>query len=267
MIGRVGIFPLLLSVIAASHVLGAEPLRLRILSYNVHHCEGVDGKLDVERIAGVIKELQPDFVALQEMDIGCTRSNKVDQPAELARLTGLHVVFAKNIDHQGGEYGNAVLSRWPVASSHNEVLPCLENGEQRGALMVDVIIPHGESEASAVPLTFISTHLDHRPSHAERIISAEVLNKLQKAAADKKFILAGDLNAGPDSPVLASFLTHWQNTASTPLPTVPVNKPRTQIDYILFSPSVHARVLECRVPDEQVASDHRAIFAEIELAP
>ena len=71
---------------------------LRIMTYNIHHCEGVDGKLDVERIAGVIRKQECDLVALQEVDRNTTRSQRVDQLAELGRLTGLQPYFGKAID-------------------------------------------------------------------------------------------------------------------------------------------------------------------------
>src|SRR5688572_12746619 len=81
------------------------PLRLRVLTYNIHHAEGTDGKLDLARIARVIHEQQPDLVALQEVDVKTRRTGGVDQAAELAKLTGMHVAFGKGIDFQGGEYG------------------------------------------------------------------------------------------------------------------------------------------------------------------
>src|SRR5690606_14987157 len=92
----------------------AEPLRVRVMAYNIHHCLGIDGELDVERIAGVINAANPDLVTLQEVDNRTERSDRVDQAAELGRLTGMHARFGRAIDHQGGEYGQAILSRWPI---------------------------------------------------------------------------------------------------------------------------------------------------------
>jgi len=78
-----------------------------VLTYNIHHGEGVDGKLDLVRIAKVIQEVEPDIVALQEVDQNAGRSGQVDQAAELGRLTKMRSVFGGNIALQGGEYGNA----------------------------------------------------------------------------------------------------------------------------------------------------------------
>ena len=86
------------------------------MSYNVHHGEGSDGRIDLERIAAVIKEEKADLVALQEVDRGVLRSGKRDLPAELAKLTGMSVFFENNFGYQGGEYGNAILTRLPVLS-------------------------------------------------------------------------------------------------------------------------------------------------------
>ncbi|MEZ6125818.1 MAG: endonuclease/exonuclease/phosphatase family protein [Planctomycetaceae bacterium] len=109
----------------------ADPTQLRVLSYNIHHGEGVDRKLDLQRIADVILSVRPDLVALQEVDRNATRTGGVDQPAELARLTRMHVVFGANIELQGGHYGNAVLSRHPIARLRNHLLPNIDDSERR----------------------------------------------------------------------------------------------------------------------------------------
>jgi len=245
-----------------------EPLRIRVLSYNIHHGAGVDGKLDLERIAGVINSVKPDLVSLQEVEKNTTRTGNVDQPAVLGKLTGLTPVFEKNIDFGGGYYGNAVLSRFPIVEHTRHFLPCLNNGEQRGALVVKV-----EAGPAKQPLVFVATHLDHRRDDQERRQSAEVINKLAtewKAPA----ILAGDLNATPESETLKIFAQQWRRANEEVMPTIPVNNPRIQIDYILLrSPGKDGaaasrwKVLSFKVLDEAVASDHRAVFAELELLP
>lgn len=90
------------------------PWRIRVLTYNIHHGEGLDGKVDLGRIAQVIQQAAPDVVALQEVDLGTERTGRVDQAAELGRLTGLHAVFGKAFDYSGGRYGAALLSRWSI---------------------------------------------------------------------------------------------------------------------------------------------------------
>jgi len=135
----------------------ASAIELRVLTYNIHHGRRADGRVDLERIAAIIKSAKPDFVAMNEVDRGVNRSGKMDQPAELARLTGLHAAFEKNIDYDGGEYGNAVLSRFPIINIENLPLPSQYRGEQRGMLVVEVHPQEGQQ------LWFAATHFDYRP--------------------------------------------------------------------------------------------------------
>lgn len=239
----------------------AGPLRLRILSYNIHHAEGVDGQLDVERIAAVIQSAKPDLVALQEVDRKVKRTGGVDQPAELARLTKMQVAFGAGIELQSGHYGNAVLSRFPMIRHENLLLPNVDNGEQRGVLTVEVSVP-GSNE----PLIFFATHFDHRRDDRERVLSAAAINELA-GRMDRPALLAGDLNDVIGSRALDTLDRVWKRSNDEPLPTVPVEQPDRQIDFVLVRPAARWQVIETRVLDEAVASDHRAILAVLELQP
>jgi endonuclease/exonuclease/phosphatase family metal-dependent hydrolase len=260
----------LLFPLAAETAFAAEPIRLRVLSYNIHHGEGVDGKLDLPRIAEVIKDARADLVALQEVDRRVTRSGDVDQPAELARLTGLHVAFGANIALGTGEYGNAILSRTPILEPNNHALPNVDAGEQRGVLAVRVEWP-----APGSALHFLATHFDHRRDERERIASAKAINelidKLAKPAESTEakqpplLILAGDLNATPESNPLKELAENWKNASDRPQPTIPVARPARQIDFVLFRPAQRWKVASTTVLDEPIASDHRPILAVLEL--
>jgi endonuclease/exonuclease/phosphatase family metal-dependent hydrolase len=240
----------------------AEPTRVRVLSYNIHHGEGTDGKLDLERIARVITSVTPDIVALQEVDKKVTRTGGVDQPAELAKLTKLHVAFGGNIRFGGGDYGNAVLSRFEIAREKNHLLPSIDQGEQRGVLEVELKLP-GE----APPLLFLNTHLDARRPDAERVASARSINELVAKVPKRPALLAGDLNDVAESETLKVFAGDWSKTNDAVLSTIPADRPRRQIDFVLYRPASAWRVVECRVLDEAVASDHRPILAVLELQP
>ncbi len=239
---------------------GAEPIQLRVLSYNIHHGEGIDGRVDLERIAKVIVAARADLVALQEVDCKASRSGSIDQPAELARLTGLHVAFGGNIDLQGGRYGNAVLSRYPIVNHENHLLPRFDDGEQRGVLIASLRIP-GLNE----PLLLLATHFDHRSEDRERIASARAIDDL--FPGDPIALLAGDLNDDTASATLQLLETKWSRTNRDPLPTVPVDHPTRQIDFVLYRPVDRWKVLKTRTLEEAVASDHRAILAELSLHP
>ena len=239
----------------------AEPVRLRVLCYNIHHGEGVDGKLDLQRIANLILSVRPDLVALQEVDQKAKRSGNIDQPAELARLTKMHVAFGANIPLQGGHYGNAVLSRHPIRKHENRLLPNVDSGEQRGLLITQIEIP-----AIDESIGFLSTHFDHRRDHHERNQSASFIQSLfdqdQQAT-----ILAGDFNCMIGSEAMNRLDAAFQRTNEKPLPTIPVKDPTRQIDFILSRPKNRFHVIETRVLDESIASDHRAILSVLELLP
>ena len=252
---------LVLMAAAPRETAAAEPIRIRVLSYNIHHGEGMDGKLDLERIAGVIRSVDPDVVGLQEVDRGARRTGGVDQPRELARMTNMTASFGGNIKLQGGEYGNAVLTRLPETGRRNVLLPSRLDGEQRGVLIVDLTA----ADARKTPIRFMVTHLDHRPDDAERMDSVKRIEEVARENPSIPTILAGDLNTKPDSPVMAAFGANWTRTDSTPLLSFPAPKPKVQIDFVQVRPAARWKVVETRVLEEPVASDHRPLLAVLEL--
>ena len=245
---------LLVTLLAAPALLPAQQ-QLRVLSYNIHHGEGMDGRIDLERIAGVIRSVQPDIVALQEVDRKTERSKGVDQAEELARLTGMKMFYGKTIPHQGGEYGNAVLSRLPAKLVANHPLP---GQEPRGVIEID-------AQLKGAHFAFFATHFDATRDESFRLDDAAGLVKLA-SGLDKPGILAGDLNTVPDSAVMARLEAQWLRAGNPSIfPTIPVGTPRRQIDYVMVRPVERWRVIEVKVLDEAIASDHRAIFAVLEL--
>ena len=244
-----------------NHVSGEMPRELRVVAYNIHHGEGTDGKIDLERIARVIAAEKPHLVAVNEVDQGTRRTHGIDMPAELARLTGMQAIFEKNIDHDGGKYGNAVLTRLPVRRHENHKLPSHYDGEQRGVLVVELGDEINEGEDQDEGLMFLATHLDYRPDDHERLASVKKIEEIMGAHQGRPAILAGDLNASEDSRVMAEFAKTWRRTNAEPLATFPAAKPEKQIDYILVRPAERWNVVEVRVLDESVASDHRGLVA------
>lgn len=225
------------------------PAQVTVLSYNIHHGEGVDGKIDLERIAAVIRSAKPDVVALQEVDRKTGRSGGVDQAEELARLTGLKMIFGRTIDHDAGLYGNAVLTRLAVRRSENHPLP----GSEPRALI----------EADLGEFTFFATHLDAARDEARRVEGAARINT--RVTGNKSpALLAGDLNAVPGSAPMKTLAALW-SIAGGESPTIPSREPVRQLDYILFRPADRWKVIQVRVLDEPVASDHRPILAVLEL--
>ncbi len=235
-----------------------EKKTLRVLCYNIHHGRGTDDKVDLPRLAQVIRSVDPDLVALQEVDNKTKRTGGVDQTAELARLTDMDGLFGRQIDFQGGTYGQAVLSRFPITGSAIHVLPGEPDRETRIAFETRVSVFGKEH-------SFVSTHLHHQ-SNDFRVRQAEKIREVF-AGADRPVIVVGDLNAYPNSKPLQVFKGGWSSaTADRPIPTFPAGKPTNQIDYILFKPGDRFVVQQVRVLEEPVASDHRPIFAVLQLA-
>lgn len=240
-----------------------ESQTLKILAYNIHHCEGMDGRLDVQRIADVIRDSQADIIALQEVDQLVRRSDSVDQPKRLAELLQMHVAFGANIELDGGHYGNAVLSRFPIKRFENHLLPN-HGGEQRGVLEVELDLPDSRT------LTLLSTHFDHQ-NQQQRLDSVPFIDQLTGSIMDHPVFLAGDLNAVPESPVLERLRAHWTLSSDAVHPTVPVVKPAIQIDYLLFhrpmpDAKFTVKALDTRVLDHTVASDHRGILTQWQVS-
>src|SRR5437870_2515052 len=93
---------------------------IRVMTYNIHVGVGMDKKLDLPRIAGVINQQHPDLVGLQEVDRGVERTQRIDEIAQLAWLTKMEYAFAFNLKYQGGQYGVASLDKSPIlATDHH----------------------------------------------------------------------------------------------------------------------------------------------------
>lgn len=255
-----------LALSTMSHAQSAEPPhQLRVLCYNVHWCLGTDGKYDVARLADVIAKTKPDLVALQEVDVGVERSGRVHDVRELSKLTGLAGRFGPTQHYQGGLFGNAVLTRFPILDVAIHPLPYTESTDERttyprGAIAVTVRGPDGE------PLRFISTHFQHNVPE-DRVAEAKAINQLFGREDDNtRTILAGDMNAIPDAAPVTELLKRWTNAMDeAATPTAPSTKPRSRIDYVFYRNASQFRLVESTVIPESVASDHRPVLAVLEL--
>ena len=249
---------LLLVLVVLARGYRAAPGTLRVLTYNIHHGEGRDGRFDLPRLADVMKSAEPDLVALQEVDERTERADGVDQLAELERLTDMHGEFGKAMGYRGGSYGVAVLSRWPLLSATNRPLPSSPDLEPRTALTVEV-----RAGAGGPLLQFTTTHFDQTRAD-DRLAQATYLDRVLVREA-RATILAGDMNARPDTDVMKVFEPQWTIAPSADAsPAVPDGRPRLRGDYVLFRPPEGWRVIESRTIDETVASDHRPLLVVLE---
>lgn len=248
-------------VILASLLIGCgqqnKPQQLRILTYNIHHGQGTDGEFDLPRIASVINSFKPDLVALQEVDRKTRRASGVDQVAELARLTGMNHAYGPAMEYSGGEYGEAILSRFPLVLVDNYILPWGDGSEPRALLVVQV-----EVDDFGL-IVFSGTHLAH-DSPADRTIQAKKINDLLVPIDDAAIvILAGDLNAEPGSEPMNVLSDHWLDAADQagfPQATYPNVNPDRRIDYVLVRQVDSWQVLKAEVVEGLIASDHCPLF-------
>jgi endonuclease/exonuclease/phosphatase family metal-dependent hydrolase len=233
-----------------------------VLSYNINHGEGVDARIDLNRITAVIRAAQPDLIALQEVDRGMARTGRLDQAKLLAGRLDMDHAFGENFAFLGGSFGNAVLSRYPITEQHNHPLPDPAGGEPRGALSATI------SMADDGP-TFrvLSTQFDHRQDDRNRLAAADWLATLPDNPDALPTILAGDLNASPTSPTVQALGSRWTPASPQPLPTVPANAPRAAFDHVFVAPADRWSIVEVRVLDAPEASDHRPILLVLDWLP
>lgn len=261
---KIGIVGMLLAGVVEARAQQAAPaLTLHVMTYNIHHANppsrSKDSLIDLKAVARVINEAKPDLVALQEVDVHNARAGlQVNEAAELGRLTGMHYYFTRAMYYRGGEYGDAVLSRFPIVDTIGRRLPIVEGTKEevRSLSMVKVALPdHRE-------LYFASTHLGL--SEQTRILQARALVEIVKALPGP-LILCGDLNARPESrpiAILDSVLTRSCRTGCEL--TIPTRHPMAKIDYILVRPGASFRVLSQKTIPETYASDHLPVVAVLQ---
>src|SRR5438094_2980292 len=118
----------------------ASTKKIRVMTYNIHVGVGMDKKLDLARIVGVINKQHPDLVGLQEVDRGVERTQRIDEIAELAKLTKMDYAFAFNLKYQGGQYGVAILSKSPILATDHHLYLNTREAERRGFIRAEVRI-------------------------------------------------------------------------------------------------------------------------------
>jgi endonuclease/exonuclease/phosphatase family metal-dependent hydrolase len=231
------------------------------MTFNIHHGEGADGKIDLNRIAEVILGQKADIVALQEIDRAVERTARRDLIAELAALTGMNYAFGKNIDYQGGDYGNAVLSRYQIVKQQNHHYKMLRPGEQRGLLQV-VLKVEGKR------LLLLNTHLDHRRDDAERLANIDEIKQILGQYKGLPVILCGDFNDIPDSPthrkVEETLTDSWRRAGKGEGFSYSSTQPQKRIDYIFVNKGKALVPVTAWVPESN-ASDHLPVVVEFKF--
>lgn len=238
--------------------------QLRVLVYNIHAGKDAQAADNLQRVAELIREARADLVLLQEVDRGTERSGRIDQPAVLTRLTGYHAAFGKTLDYQGGEYGIAVLSRWPIMADTLVPLPVQPRQQRAGGSYEPRGLLHATVAAPGRVIHALNTHLDPSPDDRYRIQEvAAVLRYAHRLAPESALVvLGGDFNALPLSRVRKRVAAEqwrdaWNTCGRGGGATFPASAPVIRIDYLFIRATLRcdsAQVIE------SVASDHRPVL-------
>jgi len=240
---------------------------LRVMTYNLHSCRGLDGKVRPERIARVINAFDPDLVAVQEVDAHRPSSGGQDQAHLIARHLRMEHVFQTMLEKEGEGYGIAVFSKHPFRKIRAGFLtPAARRREGRGAIHLHVFPAEGR------PFHFVNTHLGL--GAGERREQAAVLlgeRWLGGIPAGEPVLLCGDFNSRPGSRVFRQLTQSlddiWARAGDVRIrPGFPSPIPFLRLDHIFLSRHFEVRHVEApRTATTAVASDHLPLCAEIVL--
>ncbi|MGC9364645.1 MAG: endonuclease/exonuclease/phosphatase family protein [Fidelibacterota bacterium] len=272
MLKKILLFILLIVIIAAGvYILRKNPedqlkkivypSEFRVMTYNIHHGVGTDGLYSLSRIVRIIRDYAPHFICLNEVDYKTERTYRDDQARILAAELGMEYTFARNLSLQGGWYGNAILSKYPIYFAENKIFSTAENHEPRSVL-------HAILSVHEKKLHVYCTHLS-----VDSVNSAgemkELISHVLDWGLEEPVILAGDLNLPPNSRVVGE-LTYYLNDLGSlakvePL-TYPSVRPEKRIDYILMNDQLKPLSIQAVLNDEsRVGSDHLPVFAVFQM--
>jgi len=238
---------------------------IRVMTYNIRRGNPPGqpaNVVDLEATAAVIKSQHPDLVSLNEVDVRTKRSGvTLDEAQKLGELTGMQAFFAKAMDYDGGQYGDAVLSKYSIIESYRYALPFKITGSEPRDIAVIKISAEGKT------FLFASTHLDHLATEENRIVQANTI--VDKILPDLKLplIIGGDFNAVPQSQtirILSQKLTPGCSGNACPL-TFPYDNPDRTLDYIMISSKDNFEFKTYKTVAGTTASDHLPVIAEITL--
>ncbi len=230
------------------------------MTYNIHVGIGMDKKLDLQRVASVINAQHPDLVGLQEVDRGVERTQRIDEIAEIARLTQMDYAFAFNLRYQGGQYGVAILSRFPIKATEHRLYLNTREAERRGLIRAEV-------NARGHTINFVTTHLDYQYEDGRLFETQQLLNALKDVNAP--LIIVGDFNDIPLGQAYqlmrSQFGDAWtESRATNDGFSYPADKPAKRIDYIFFRLTDRVRTKHAWIVNT-LASDHVPVVADLEI--
>lgn len=251
-------FTIVIVFLCTLNAFAQQTQNLRLMTYNLRFGE----LASLEEIATYIKKLNPDIIALQELDSKTTRKlalkqNGKDFISELAYLTGLFGIYGKTIDYSNGYYGIGILSKYPFISSKRILLPNpAPLSEARAVLISEIELPSDHK------IVFACTHLDLK-TEKRAIQMKAIKNQLNKYNGLK--FLAGDFNTNPEQGEVVKALKNWTDLLPVDL-TSPTSNPKVKIDYLLYENTSKIKLVNSFVDHSVIFSDHLPCIADIKIS-
>lgn len=240
----------------------AQADTLRVMSFNILHGATTKNDFNLDTIAGVINHYKPHLVALQEVDFKTKRAKNYDLPTQLGIRTEMASLFARAMYYDGGEYGEAVLSKFTFIGSEKLELPHLPGSEPRAALVTRIKTKKGNT------IQFVGTHLDHLRDETDKVMQAKAI-VAHLGDTDLPTLLVGDLNATPNSNTISIISEKFTKPIhpNALKGTFPASGPNICIDHIMYNQPEKWQVLNYEVLCENYASDHCIIIATLVFTP
>lgn len=234
-----------------------DTLKLRIMTYNLRFGE----KASLEQLAEHIKAFDPDFVALQEVDVKTYREraplqNGKNFISELGYRTGMLSLYGKSIEYKDGYYGIGILSKHPYISVDKTMLAQPQKDKEQRVMLQAKFEVNGKDT-----IVFASTHLDYFSAETRNIQIEEIQRMLEQSLYP--VILGGDFNARPDSKEIRMGMSNWQLLTDNDN-TVPAHAPKYKIDYLYGYPKDIWNISWSQAIHSQL-SDHLPIITEVNL--
>jgi endonuclease/exonuclease/phosphatase family metal-dependent hydrolase len=248
----------ILSISIAIPVTAQTVFPIRVMTYNLRFGE----LASLESLAAYIRKINPDIVALQEVDCKTNRQlapqqNGKDFITTLAFYTGLFGIYGKTIDFSDGYYGIGILSKYPIIAYDRVMLPNPEPRSEDRALLISTLdLPNNRK------LIFACTHLD-LTSDKRAVEMSTIKEYFQKN--DSIHILAGDFNTSPSMGEVVKYLTNWKDALPVDF-TFPTKNPQEKIDYILYDNFQKVKVVDAFVDKTSKLSDHLPGIANFEIS-
>ena len=243
---------------------------LRVATYNVHGCVGMDGQRSESRIAEVIASMPADIVGLQELDLGRKRSSGVDQASLIASQLGWKYYFHPAMHYGEEQYGDAIVSRFPIALERVEELP----GAAPFYCREKRVVIWMKAETDLGSVHFVNAHFGlgrtERILQAERLVGPEWLGSLSPTAPT---VLLGDFNSVRTSQAYRIIASALRDVRTLVRPggafrTFPTRWPALAVDHIFVNAALHPTSLAVhRTPLARMASDHFPLVAELIRSP